>query len=300
MNKQELFDYYQIKPKSIHKKGSASIISTDDKKYVIKKSKRKADSFAYLETRNFHNFPKVYSFCEDEIELMDYIEEKETPKEQKLEDLVYLTSILHNKTTFYKTVDMDYIKHLYEDLLERQNQFYQYYQDLQNMIELEVYMSPANYLLVRNISMVYYSLRKSHDYLERWYELVKENHPFRFCFIHGNLEASHLIENDDLYLISWDQSRVDLPIYDLEKFYRNSFLDISLRDMLEIYESKYTLKKEEIYFLLALLLIPDKIDITASEYLKTKQVTSIVFYLQRILSFLENNSEKTNYHTSHQ
>ncbi len=300
MNKQELFDYYQIKPKSIHKKGSVSIISTKSKKYVMKKNKRKADSFAYLETRNFHNFPKVYSCCNDEIELTDYIEEKETPKEQRLEDLVYLTSILHNKTTFYKTVDIDYIKHLYEDLLERQSQLYQYYQEDQNMIDLEIYMSPANYLLVRNISMVYDALKQSRDYLEKWYELVKENHQFRFCFIHGNLEASHFIESDDLYFISWDQARVDLPIYDLEKFYRKSFLDISLKDMLEIYEAKYPLKKEELYLLLALLLLPDKIDITASEYLKTKQVTSIVFYLQRILSFLENDSKKTNYYTNHQ
>ena len=300
MNRQELLSSYQIKPKSIQKKGSASILSTDHKKYVMKKNKRKADSFAYLETRNFHHFPKVYSLLEDEIELTEYIEEKETPKEQKLEDLVYLTSILHNKTTFYKTVDTDYIKFLYEEMNQRQTTLYQYYEDLQNLIELEVYMSPANYLLIRNISMFYYALRKSHDYLEKWYEIVKEHPQFRYCFIHGNLDISHFIESDDLYFVSWDHARVDLPIYDLEIFYRKSFLDISLSDILEIYQAKYPLKKEELYFLFSLLLLPEKIDISLSEYPKTKQVTNLVLYLNKTLSFLENNANKTDYHTNHQ
>lgn len=300
MNKKELLEHFCIKPNSIKKRGSASIISTEDKKYVIKKKNRKADSFDYLQTRNFNNFPQVYSSIHDEMELTDYIEEKETPKEQKLQDLVYLASILHTKTTFYKTVDDDYLKEIYEQIMDRQNAMYQYYSDLQNMIELEVYMSPGNYLLVRNISMIYFALQKSREYIDKWYSILKEEKKVRYAYIHGNLEEKHFIEADDLYFISWDHSRVDFPIYDLETFYRKSFSDISLSEMLEIYESKYPLRKEERFLLNALLLIPDKIDITTTEYVKTKQITNLILYMDKTLSHLENNSEKTNYHTSHQ
>ncbi len=301
MNKKELLEYLSIKPHSIKKIGSATIItSSDDHKYVVKRNNRKADSFDYLQTRNFNHFPRVYSNLQDEVELTDYIEESETPKEQKLQDLVYLTSILHTKTTFYKDVDDDYIKKIYEDLLEKQTNIYQYYSDLQNMIELEVYMSPANYLLIRNISLIYMALNQSRKYIEEWYRIIRNNHKVRYAYIHGNLEESHLLEGNDLYLISWDHSRVDLPIYDLEIFYRKSFLDIGLREILEIYESKYPFKKEEYYLLLALLLLPEKIDITLKEYSRVKKVTNLILYIDKTLSFLENNSKKANHHTQHQ
>lgn len=299
MNKKELLESLDIKPQSIKKIGSATIITVGDKKYAIKKNNRKSDSFDYLQTRNFNNFPKVYSETEDEIELTDYIEDNKTPREQKLQDLVYLDSILHTKTTFYKDVDEDYIKNIYEGILEKQNTMYQYYSDLQNMIELEVYMSPANYLLIRNVSIIYLALNKSREYIDNWYSIVTKNHKVRYAYIHGNLEENHLIEGNDLYFISWDHSRIDLPIYDLEIFYRKSFLDISIREILEIYQSKYPLKKEEYYLLIALLLIPEKIDITVKEYSKVKKVTNLILYLDKTLSFLEYNSNKTNNDTNH-
>ena len=299
MNKQELLNYFNIKPKSIKKVGSASIITTDNKKYVIKKNSRKADSFDYLQSRNFNNFPKVYSGVDDEVELMDYVSDNFTPKEQKLEDLVYLDSILHTKTTFYKNVDSDYKKGLYETITEKQNKLFDYYNDLQNVIELEVYMSPANYLLIRNISLIYLALRYSKEYLDMWYDIIQNDSKVRFSYIHGNLKDSHLIEGDDLYLISWDKSRIDLPVYDLENFYRNNFLDMNLEQMLNIYQSKYPLKKEELYLLIALLLIPDKIDVSLKEYPKTKEITNLILYLNKVLTYLENNTEKTNYDTNH-
>lgn len=299
MNNRELLENFNIKPQSIKKVGSASIITTKDRQYVMKKRNRKADSFDYLLTRNFTNFPKVYSRVDDEIELTDYIEDKNTPTEQKLQDLIYLTSMLHIKTGFYKNVDEDYIKKIYEDITTKQTEIYKFYTNLQDVIELEVYMSPANYLLIRNISMIYFSINKSKEYIERWYELIKEEPKIRYAYIHGNLKEEHIIENNDLYLISWDNSRIDLPIYDLEKLYHNSFLDINLEDILNVYNNKSPLKKEEYYLLMSLLLLPDKIDLSLNEYPKTKQVTNLVLYLDKTLTYLKNNTNKSNYDTNH-
>lgn len=300
MNKQELLDYYNIKPKSIKQKGTATIITTNDKKYVLKTIKKKQDFYDYLLIRNFNNFPNIYSKCDDKIELMDYIDDQQVPKDQKLEDLIYITSILHTKTTFYKNVDDDYIKEIYEGTINKLNDLYRYYNDIQDSIELEVYMSPANYLLIRNISNIYVVLNESRSYIEKWYSILKNEHRMRYAYIHGNLKDEHLLEKDDLYLISWDNSRIDLPVYDLEIFYRNSFTDISLNSLLEIYELKYPLKKEELYLLISFLLIPDKVDMQLSEYSKIKQVANIVLYINQMLSYLENNANKTDYNTHHQ
>lgn len=297
MNNQQIFEHYNIKPVSIKKVGSATIITTNDKKYVMKNRNKNQEFFNYLAIRNFNNFPNLYSSPTDKIELMDYIDEQTTPKEQKIEDLIYLTSILHTKTTFYKNTDLDSVKEVYENTIDINNELYNYYNNIQDMIEMEVYMSPANYLLIRNISIIYLALRKSREYIEKWYGIMKKEQKMRYVYIHGNLKDEHLRESNDLYLISWDKSRIDLPIYDLEILYKNSFLDISLDKMLEIYELKYPLKKEELYLLIAQLLLPDKIDFNLAEYTKTKQITNMVLYINQILSYLENNTNKPNYNT---
>lgn len=299
MNKKELLDFHCIKPSSIKRQGEVSIVSDEDRKYVLKKRTRKADTFDYLMTRNFNNFPKIYSSIEDDYDLVDYITDFDTPKEQKLQDIVYLDSMLHAKTTFYKNVDDDYIKAIYEDFISRVNYLEHYYHQLQDLIEIEVYMSPANYLLIRNMSMIYLALKKARSYIEKWYSIIKDKKRFRYAFIHGNLEENHLIENDDLYFISWDKARIDLPVYDIEIFYRKSYMDISLNEIMEIYSSKYSLEKEEKYFLYAVTLMPEKLDLEKDEYSKIKQVTEIVFYLDRVLTYLENNTKESYQNTKH-
>lgn len=297
MNNEEILTNYKIKPTSIKKKKKATIITAGDKKYVIKNKNRESDFYNYLITRNFNNFPNVYSKSNDKFEITDYINEQETPVEQKIEDLIYLSSILHTKTTFYKNIDLDTIKEIYESTIDKNNELFTFYNDIQDMIETEVYMSPANYLLVRNISTIYLAIKESREYIEKWYNIMKQEQKTRYSYIHGNLKNEHLIEGNDLYLISWDKSRIDLPIYDLIELYKNSFLDISLDKMLEIYELKYPLKKEEFYLLISLLLIPDKIDLKLSEYTKTKQVANMILYFEQILIYLENNTNKSNYNT---
>ena len=113
MNRQEILDYYNIKPKSIKHKGMATIITTDNKKYVLKEVNKNQDFFNYLQLRNFNNFPNIYSSNLDKFQLTDYVEDNNIPVDQRLEDLIYLVSILHTKTTFYKNVDDDYVKEIY-------------------------------------------------------------------------------------------------------------------------------------------------------------------------------------------
>lgn len=288
----------KLKPISIKHIGKITIVTTSDKKYALKKQNRKSDFYDYLLTRSFTNFPKIYSKTDDEYELMDYIEDQEIPIEQKLEDIAYISSILHLKTTFDKDVDLDYLKEIYENLINKQSHLLKYYQELQDIIEEEIYMSPSNYLLIRNISKIYVLLSKSREYLDKWYDIVKNSKNIRYSFIHGNLSDKHILENGNIYLISWDKARIDLPVYEIDTLYKNNYMNINIKEYLSIYESKFPLKKEEKYLLLSLLLIPNKIDFTLQELSKIKQVSSLVMYVDKVLRQLEGYSEKTNENTN--
>ena len=231
MTKDELLKSLDIKTQSIRKLKSQTVINN---KYIYKQMTRKSDLYDYLLTRNFNYFPKSYSKVGDEIELMDYINSKDIPKEQRLEDLIYITSILHLNTSFDKVIDIDKIKEIYENTTQKLEYINKYYLDKQNEIEEEIYMSPSNYLLIRNISTLYKSIDLSKYYLDKWYSIVKDNTNIRYSFIHGNLKDNNILEDDNIYLISWDKSRIDFPIIDLEILYKNNYLDINIDTILSI------------------------------------------------------------------
>ena len=290
MINKELLDTLGIKIESIKKMGKVIIVNN---KYAIKEKNYDDKFYEYLKTRNFNYFPNTYNSLDDH-EIMDYIKDNELPTEQRLEDISYLDSILHLNTVFDKATDIDKIKEVYENTIKHLQELFNYYSNIQNTIEEEVYMSPANYLLIRNISLIYKAINLSREYLEKWYKVMEKSNSIRYVYIHGNLKSSHLLENSSLYLISWDKSQMDLPIKDIEIFYKNSYLDISLKDILTIYERKFPLKKEEKYLLYTNLLIPNKIDFNIPEYPKIREVSDLVLYLEDILNYLENDSKEAN------
>ena len=61
-------------------------------------------------------------------------------------------------------------------------------------------------------------------------------------------------------------------------------------------KKKFPLKKEEKYLLISLLLIPDEIS-NENEYLKTKEVSNMIFYIEELLNYLKENSKETNNNT---
>lgn len=290
MNK-ELLDSLGIKVENIKKQGKVTIINNQ---YVIKRIKQDNKLYDYLITRGFNYFPKIYATSDNMLEITDYIKDKEIPKEQRLEDIIYLDSILHLNTSFDKVIDIDKIKEIYETNIDYLSELSNYYLNIQNIIEEEIYMSPANYLLIRNISLIYKAISMSRKYFDKWYKEIEKTSSVRYVYTHGNLRESHLLEDNNLYLISWDKSKIDFPIKDIETFYKNSYLDINLKDILKIYERKYPLKKEEKHLLYAYLLIPNKINFTNTEYLKIQEISNLILYLEDILDNLKDNSEETN------
>ena len=256
------------------------IETKENKKYVFKKSNDNINkNFKYLCSRNYNFFPN-YTDTKN-YNVYEYVEGIELPKEEKAKDIINLISLLHTKTTHYKKIDIDEYKEIYEEIEKQIKELEEYFIDINNKIEEEVYMSPSHYLLIRNISKIYSNIEFCKQTLENWYNLVKDKENKRVSFIHNNLKLSHYIKNEKEYLISWDKSKFDMPIYDLYNFYKNNYNDINMNILLNQYEQRYPLTKDELLLLFLLISLPNKIEFINNDYENTKKVDSLLNYIYK-------------------
>lgn len=261
-NIKKILKKYDYTPYRYKKIGKTTIVDTDNGSIVIKKKiKDNPQIRKYLESRNFDYKPEIIDIV-DNYEITKYIEETEIPKEQKILDLIDLVSLLHSKTTHYKEITEDYFKELYEDLSNNIYYLNSYYNDLITIIESKIYMDPSEYLLARNISRIFASLNFCKIELENWYQIVKEKKQTRLVVLHNNLNLSHFLRNQSSYLISWDKSKIDNPIFDLYKLYRNHGEEFDFISLLKRYESSYPLLDEEKRLLYIMISMPTKIEFT--------------------------------------
>lgn len=262
----------------ITRKNSVKIINNE---YVIKnKSNNVIDTYNYLLSRGFNNLPEIIKEDDNYI-YYKYINDIKEPKEQKIIDLISVVILLHSKTTFYKEVDIDTYKEIYEKINNEINELYTYYNKLMDNIDTEIYMSPANYLIARNISIIFSSIHYAKESIDKWYKLVSGNRNIRVVMTHNNLIIDHYLKEENGYLISWDKAKIDMPIYDLVVLYKNNYLDYEFNNLLKIYLNKYHLTNDEILLFLTLISLPSMIEYKYSEYERVLEVRRLIDYLYK-------------------
>lgn len=289
-----------LHPRKYTKKNKVIIVDTETGKYRIKeKTNNNKEILQYLKTRNFNYIPEIISE-EENYEIAPYIENFDIPKEQKILDLIDLVSLLHNKTTHYKETTEDDYKEIYEDLNNNIEYLYTYYIDIITIIETKVYMSPSEYTLARNISKIFKILEFTKQELEIWYNIVKQKNKKRLVVLHNNLELDHIINNETNYLISWDKTKIDLPIFDIYKLYLKHSLEFEFGEILKRYEKNYPLYEDERKLFFILILLPPKIEFNQTEYQNTKKIGKMIDYLYKtenlISPYYSNKREENNTH----
>ena len=294
----EFLKKYNIVPKSYQKNGKVTIINTKNGKYVIKnKNRDNNDILKYLLSRNFDYFPKLLSNSADDYELIEYVEDIDMPEEQKMMDMIDLIALLHSKTTYYKEVDIDDFDKIYDDINNNIAYLYNYYNDIMTIIENKIIYSPSENLLARNISIIFDTLNFENNLLNKWKEIVKEKRKQRYVVIHNNLDIDHFLKNQNNYLISWDKSEIDLPIYDLYKLYKKNNLKYDFETLLKRYERTYPLLEEEKLLFHILILLPDKIEFNNNEFEMCQKISDAIDNLYKtkdyVLPYYSENS-KTN------
>ncbi len=262
----------------------------DDKLY--KKRKRNIEEvYSFLDSRNYEYYIKPIEVNNNE-EVYPYINEYETTNNERAKDLMYRVAILHNKTTEFKDKNIDLIKERYETTINILDETYQFYYKLQDELEEHELLYPEELLLLENISKIYYMINSSRYYIEEYYKEIDNKNKERIARVHGNLSLDHIIESDEKYLISWNNSRMDTPVIDLIKFYKKDYERVEFSSLYNLYNSKYPLNKEEIYLFFSLINIPDKIKYGDNHLVNTINTRHLVNYIDKTIELTLQENKK--------
>ena len=270
----KILDKNDLKVDKYTMKGKTMIVNTPLGQFALKKGNLD-NIYKYLLSRNFEYFPKVIDSNEDST-IYEFVDDVKYDNDQRAFDLIHTIALLHSKTTYYKDVDIDEYKKIFEETMEKINYIYNYYMDVINIIESKIYMSPSEYLIARNISKIFSCIYFCKNELEQWYEIVKNEKRKRVVTLHYNLKLDNIIRNKSVYLIGWEYSKIDSPIYDFINFYNNYALYFDFRSLLNEYERIFPFKEEEKKLLSVLISIPSKIPNTEKEYNKVKNVRQLL------------------------
>lgn len=268
------------------------IVSKDDQKYLRKiRKSNKEELFEYLKNKGFQNF-LPYIEQKKDYELYRYIEDIKIPKEDKAIELMYVLSLLHTTTTTYQDIDIDKMKELFETTKEKITFLRNYYLDLQDYIETKEFMSPAEQLLMRNISNFYKALNYSEYKLNSWYKVKEKTSKERIVQLHNNLSLEHFLKEDVAYLVNWDKAKKDYVIYDFINFYKHEYLNLEMTSLFELYQSKYQYTEEEQLLFESLISLPPQIIFNKTNYINTINTKNIVTYVIKTSEFLSKQNEE--------
>ncbi len=297
----EILKKYELKPRNYKKYNTNLEIQTKDRIYHIKeKTQNQKNIYDYLKTRNFNYIPKIINNKDDDYEITEHIESYDIPNEQKMIDMINLVSLLHNKTTHYEEATEDDYKEIYEDIKNNIEYLYSYYNDNINIIDTKIYMSPSEYLLARNISKIFNALNYANKEIDEWYKIVKNKTKKRLVVLHNNLSLEHFIENEKPYLISWNKSKIGMPMFDLYKLYIKEGSTHEFSETLKQYEKNYPLYEDERKLLFILMALPPQIKEKQTQYEKTKEIRRIINIIEKtekiISPYYSNKRPKDNTH----
>lgn len=259
----------------------SSIIYKDPegKKHVAKENKNDIlETYNYLNSRGFGYLPRL-EYCDDNSYIYEFVEDINTPNEQRISDLIKIDALLHNKTVYYKDISIDEVKEIYEGLTKKIDNTFNYYDDIITMIESKIYMSPSEYMLARNCSSIFSCLNFCKKELDDWYSIMQSKTKKRVVLLHNNLNPEHIIRADDNVLISWDKVTRDLPIYDFIRIYKKMYSKYDFNELYQEYLKRFPLLDEERKLMFIILFIPPKIVFSNSEINSTIEVSKLCNYL---------------------
>lgn len=269
-------------------KGNVKIIETEDKKVVIKKKSKDMNSlFDYLNRRNFLCYPNIEKETRNDVEY-EYYNEKKYFNQNDDEDFIRTIADLHYKTTYYKDVSRLKYKDIYNTLIDNIDYLKDYYEKYISQADIETYMSPSNYLFVRNYSIVNSSLFYIEKELNAWYNLVKDKTKERVSVVHNNLRKDNFLRSDKDLLIGWENYMVDTPILDIYKLYKNEYKNIDFKSMFKVYNDTFKLTKEELKLFFIMISMPKKLEKTDNEFNNVRNTKLFIDYMYRTNDFIKN------------
>ena len=132
--------------------------------------------------------------------------------------------------------------------------------------------------------MIFGALKKKKRSINSWYKKIENKRRVRVVTVHNDLKLEHYLKEDKPYLISWDKSIRDMPIYDLISLYNNHYLDFDFDELLRVYLSKYPLLEEEMILFLTIISIPYKIENKREQYKMVLSIRRLIIIFIKVVN----------------
>lgn len=266
--------------KKIRYIGKIKIVNDE---YVLKK-KKKDINYLYqrLESNDFYNFPELI----DEDDIFYKYKFIEEIRKVNIEDTLELLGILHSKTSEEKLINKERYEEVYLKLNENLLYLKKYYEDFISKIELKDYFSPSEYLFIRNVSKLLGTLKFCEGEINKWKKLTENKNYERVSIIHNNPSLKHSLIGKEKVLINFDDYKIDSPVIDLYKFYKNEGFNFEVLNKLDVYEKRYKFSEEEYVLFRILITLPRKITLNKTEFENVKNVQNFVENLYKTEEFV--------------
>ncbi|MBR7042529.1 MAG: hypothetical protein IKI04_03405 [Bacilli bacterium] len=263
-------------------KGNVKILNCQNEDIVLKpKNEKVLNTHNYLSSRGFNNYVGVKDINRDKYYIYPYIYENKIPYEQKGNDMAKTVALLHAKTSYFKDIDESTFDQIYYDIDNNIEYAKEYYSNLYDQVFMKEYFNPFEAVFMDVYSKIDNACLFCKNELESWYDLSQEKKSKRVALLHNNLKLDHFIKGDEDYLISFDNAKIDTPVLDLVKFYKNEYNNLDFKELLKTYLYHNDLTEEEYKLFFILISIPDVIRITNNHTNDLREICELKMYLNK-------------------
>ena len=260
------------------------IYSNKDNIYLVKNSNISLDElFKYFADISFTGFELPIKVCNG-YEIYFFYDELIFDKYRKAKELINCLIDLHSKGFSYIDFSDEKKEQIYNSYLNKIESVFSFYLKLHDSIEEMLFINPAYYLLLNNISKIYKLLRLSRINLDKWYK--SSNNRIRECILVNNYCLNNFCCGKKKFFINWDNYKRDLLIFDFVDFYKNNYFYFDTISLFDEYNSKIKLGIEEANLLFSIICIPDLIDFNLSIYDNTLNVRKLINYVEVTTKFV--------------
>lgn len=270
------------KPYKYTIKGKVRILNCQNEDIVLKpKNDKLIKTHNYMASRGFNNFVEIKDINRDKYFVYPFVYENSIPYEQKGNDLAKTIAILHAKTSYFKDIDENTFDQIYYDIDNNIEYAKEYYSKLYDDIFAKKYYSPFEMIFMDIYSKINNACLFCKNELDKWYETCAEKKSKRVALLHNNLKLDHFIKGEEDYLISFDNAKIDTPVLDLVKFYKNEFNNLDFKEVFKTYTYHFDLTDEEYKLFFILISIPDVIKIDNNTYNDVSKICYLKNYLNK-------------------
>ena len=267
------------------------MIEIKNSKFITLLFRLQNDDIKSILAKIKNDYPDATHYC------YAYIYETKEPLEQKANDMMKTVAILHAKTSYFKDVDESTFDNIYNDIDNNIEYIKDYYSRLYDEIFMKEYFNPFESIFIDIYSKINNACLFCKNELDIWYNLSSDKKSKRVVLLHNNLKLDHFLKGSDDYLISFDNAKIDTPVLDLVKFYKNEYDNLDFNELFKTYTYHFDLTNDEYKLFFILISIPDLIKVTSDNKNNLIQIINLKNYLDKTEKLIrpyysENNEEE--------